>query len=118
MTSVESILSLHWQKALGAEGIVEGVADIDQAIRIILGTPKGSDPHRPDFGTNIWLYIDWPAVDAVPHVVREISEAVRKWEPRATLVRVDPTIDGAHINVRVLWKLAPGIERETKVHLW
>jgi phage baseplate assembly protein W len=114
----DTTISLHWQPALSSPGIVEGAADVEQAIRIILGTPKGSDPHRPDFGSNVWRYIDWPALDAVPHVVREVSEAVRKWEPRCTLIRAVPTVDGPHVTVNVLWKLAPGIERETKVNLW
>ena len=50
MISISDITSLHWQPALGGEGIVEDAADIDQAIRVILKTPKGSDPHRPEFG--------------------------------------------------------------------
>ncbi len=60
--------SLHWQPALGSFGIVETIADIDQAIRVILRTPKGSDPHRPDFGSNVHLYLDYPINQAVPRL--------------------------------------------------
>lgn len=42
--------SLHWQSSLDSDSIVEGFADVEQAIRIILSTPKGSVPHRPQFG--------------------------------------------------------------------
>ena len=45
-----SITATHWQPALGTPGeVVEGLRDIDQAIHIVLPTPKSSDPHRPEF---------------------------------------------------------------------
>ena len=34
----------HWQLALGGDGVVQQMADVHQCIRIILTTPKGSDP--------------------------------------------------------------------------
>lgn len=118
MTQLTEIRSIHWQPALGQHGdVVEGVADIEQAIHIILKTPKGSDPHRPDFGSNVHRYIDWPVTRAIPHLVRESVEAIRKWEPRCELVKVEPRIDGAQIIQRVLWRLADGMVRETAVAL-
>ncbi|HAH9251979.1 TPA: baseplate protein, partial [Escherichia coli] len=52
--------SVFWQPALQAPGeIVRGLDDIRQSIQIILRTPRGSDPHRPEFGSNLHLYIDW-----------------------------------------------------------
>ncbi len=49
--------SVFWQPALQAPGeIVRGLDDIRQAIQIILRTPRGSDPHRPEFGSNLHLY--------------------------------------------------------------
>ncbi|MCL1861777.1 MAG: GPW/gp25 family protein [Proteobacteria bacterium] len=118
MANLQDIRAVHWQPALGSFGVVETLDDIDQAIRVILATPKGSNPHRPDFGSNVWKYIDHPVDQAIPHVVRETVEAIKKWEPRCALVRVEPFIDGSHVAVRVVWKVSPGIERETKVSLW
>lgn len=109
--------SLHWQPALGGFGVVETVADIDQAIHVILRTPKGSDPHRPDFGSNLHLYLDYPIDRAVPHLVRETVEAIRLWEPRCELVKVTPSIKEARIILRVQWALADGVKRETEVRL-
>ena len=108
---------MHWQPSLSGDGVVEGVQDVDQAIRIILRTPKGSDPHRPDFGSNIHLYLDYPIDQAVPHLVREAVEAIRQWEPRCELVKVSPSIEEAQITLRVQWKLADGVKRETEVRL-
>jgi len=117
MTRLSDIRSVHWQPTLGGNGIVEGVDDIDQCIRLILHTPKGSDPHRPDFGSNIHLYLDYPIDRAVPHLVRESVEAIRQWEPRCELIKVMPSIKNDHMTLRVQWKLAEGIQRETQVRL-
>lgn len=112
-----SIAAAHWQPALGTPGeVVEGLRDIDQAIRIILLTPKGSDPHRPEFGSNLHLYLDWPTNRVVPHLVREAVEAIRQWEPRVSLVQVQASHQLAHITLRVQWKVADGVLQQTEVH--
>ncbi|VVD98281.1 baseplate protein [Pandoraea communis] len=117
MTRLSDISSVHWQPALGSFDVVEAEADISQAIRVILRTPKGSDPHRPDFGSNVHLYIDYPIDQAVPHLVREAVDAIRQWEPRCHLLKVTPAIDQAQMTLKVRWKLADGVERDTEVRL-
>lgn len=115
-TPYTSITSAHWQPALGTPGeVVEGLRDIDQAIRIILTTPRGSDPHRPEFGCDIHLYIDWPTSRVVPHLVREAVEAIRRWETRVTLVQVLAEIEEERITLRVQWKVADGVIQQTEV---
>lgn len=115
-TPYTSITAVHWQPALGTPGeVVEGLRDIDQAIRIILTTPLGSDPHRPDFGSDIDRYIDWPTNRVVPHLVREAVEAIRRWEPRVTVVQVLTEIDASHITLRVQWRVADGVIQQTEV---
>ncbi|MGL5631392.1 MAG: GPW/gp25 family protein [Azovibrio sp.] len=114
MTQLSDITSVHWQPALNGPGVVEAEADIDQAIRVILGTPKGSDPHRPNFGSDLHLYLDYPIDQAIPHVVRETVEAIRLWEPRCKLIRVVPSTEVSQIILRVEWKLADGVKRETE----
>lgn len=115
MTRLSNITSVHWQPALNRDDVVEGIDDIDQSIRIILKTPKGSDPHRPEFGSNLHLYLDMPIQQATPHVVRESVDAIREWEPRCEVVRVIPAIDEARETLRVQWRLADGLIRETEV---
>lgn len=94
MTSAPSSY-LHWQPALGGDGFVTAWDDLRQAVRIILTTPLGTDPLRPDFGSRLADYLDWPIDRARPHVVRETVAAIRKWEPRAKIkrVRVFPAAD-------------------------
>ena len=115
MTQIPS--SLHWQPALNDLGVALEVADVEQSIRVILKTPKGSDPLRPTFGSDCHLHIDKPVNIAVPYMVRSTVEAIRDWEPRCKLLRVVPRIVGAHIFMRIYWKLATGVRRETEVKL-
>jgi len=116
----DDIQALDWQPKIGAMGeAVEGLDDISQCIRIILMTPRGTDPHRPLFGTDIWRYLDTPATEAVPHLVREVVDALQGWEPRINLVSVVPVIDGEQITIQVEWKLREGVElyrTEVTVH--
>ncbi|WP_338807150.1 GPW/gp25 family protein [Pseudomonas chlororaphis] len=111
-----SITAAHWQPALGTSGeVVEGLRDIDQSIRIILTTPKGADAHRPDFGSDLHLYIDWPVNRVTPHLVRETVDALRRWETRISVGLVQVQIEESQIRVRVQWRVADGVTQLTEV---
>ena len=121
MTRLSDISSLHWQPALGGDGVVENVDDIHQAIRVILRTPKGADPLRPQFGSKLHQYLDYPVDRARPHVVREVVEAISDplyGEPRVTVQRVlfDHLTPG-HVRLHVQSRLAGGVQIETEVAL-
>ncbi|HVA80978.1 MAG TPA: GPW/gp25 family protein [Candidatus Binataceae bacterium] len=111
--TLADITSADWSLKLGAIGqVVQGVADVDQCVAIILTTPTGSDPLRPTFGCDIWRYLDHPISEALPAIVRELKAALTLWEPRITLLSVAavPVLDtttqsGAHLNVSVTWQL-------------
>jgi Bacteriophage baseplate protein W len=111
--TLADIQSADWSLKLGAIGqVVQGVADVDQCIAIILTTPKGSDPLRPTFGADIWSFIDYPIDEALPAIVREITAAITAWEPRVQLLNVAvlPVFDsgtqaGAQLSITVTWQL-------------
>jgi len=107
----------HWQPKLNSDGFAEDIADLQQCVQIILETPKGSVPLRPDFGSNVHLYIDWPIDRARPHIVRETVGAVRKWEKRLEVTRVEVLPDGEHTIIRPYFKLADGVERSLEARL-
>lgn len=110
------ITAAHWQPALGTTGeIVEALRDIDQSLRIILTTPKGSDPHRPEFGSNLHRYLDWPTDRVTPHLVREAFDAVRQWEPRVSVDQVHIQISAHHITARVQWRITGQRQQLTEV---
>lgn len=115
-TPHSSITATHWQPALGTSGeVVKGLRDIDQSVRIILATPKGVDPHRPDFGCNLHLYLDWPTQRVTPYLVREAVDAISRWEPRVTVIQVRVQIDAERITLRVRWRVADGVIQSTEV---
>ncbi|MEO2082578.1 MAG: GPW/gp25 family protein [Desulfurobacteriaceae bacterium] len=105
------------QLKLGAIGeIVEGIEDLRQRIRIVLETPKGFDPHRPEFGSNIWQWLDKPFTIAMPNVIAEAYEAIEKWIPdfkltQVKVVKADPN-GGFSFVIRGLWN---GEEVEVEV---
>ena len=105
---IHHITAVDWQPTLDTLGaIVEGYDDIAQCVRIILTTPKGADPHRPEFGCDLWRYVDHPLPQAVPHIIRETVDALRRWESRIQVVRVVPEIvplAGLHLTIE--WRLA------------
>jgi phage baseplate assembly protein W len=102
-----------WSLAVGAIGaVVQGIADIEQCLGIIVTTPRGSDPLRPTFGADIWRYIDFPISRALPAIVSELTLAITIWEPRVNLVSVtvQPVNDataqsGAHLDIILNWQL-------------
>ncbi len=87
---------------LGAEGLEE----IIQNVRIIVGTRVGTVPLDRDFGIS-WDMIDTPTPAAKAKFTSEIIEKVEKYEPRVKVTEVvwdeSENIDG---------KLSPRIRLE------
>jgi len=102
MTTLNEIKSVDWQFKLNEIGsIVEGIDDIDQCIKIILMTRKGSDPHRPEFGSDIWQYIDYPVNEAIPNIIRESFDAIALWEPRVQINAITAEINESQIKLQI-----------------
>jgi hypothetical protein len=65
------------------------IDSIMQNIKIILTTMKGSDIHRPDFGSDLYLFLDQPLTAiARGKIMAEIVEAVENWEPRVKVKNI------------------------------
>jgi phage baseplate assembly protein W len=76
--------------------MVQDDTDIKQAIGIILNTAPGERVMHPDFGCNLHELIFWPANHQTAIlIVRRVTEALTRWEPRIRLVRVE-AVPGAH----------------------
>jgi Bacteriophage baseplate protein W len=118
--TLDDITSADWSLALDAAGrpgsgigsVVQGIADVNQCVGIILATPRGSDPLRPTFAADLWQFIDYPINSVLPAVVREVTQALTLWEPRIVIVSIsaqpvidDSTQSGAHLDIAVTWKL-------------
>lgn len=110
----------YWQPALGQPGQVTGLEDLAQAVRLIVTTPKGAVPLRPDFGCGLLDYLDHPSGLARARMIREVAEAVHRWEPRVqvTGVRVDAQSLG-HASISVSWmpKESPADAQSTRIEV-
>ena len=96
------------QLKLGAIGkTVEGIEDLRQRIKIVLETPKGFDPHRPEFGSNIWQWLDKPFTVAMPHVIAEAYEAIERWITyfKVTQIKVEEANENGRFSfsIRGIW---------------
>jgi len=80
---------------LDGEGQVQMVAyeaDIEQAVKIILGTSRGERVMRPDFGAGLNDFLFEPINTATIALVKQrVTESLITWEPRIDSIRVAVT---------------------------
>lgn len=80
----------------GGVGLVSGEQEIEQSIRLILGTALGERPMRPDFGCAIHDFV-FAGADprTVGRIAYEVHASLRRWEPRIEVhdVNVGPAPD-------------------------
>jgi len=89
--------SPFWQAKADAIGqTVVGLDDLDQCIRTILCCPLGSVPLEPEFGCALQNYLDLPTPQAVPAIIRAITKALQRWEPRIELGPIECRREAAH----------------------
>lgn len=93
---------------------------VQQNVRLILTTPKGSDVHRPDFGSDLWKFIDQP-LNAITlgKIKAEITDAVETWEPRVKVLSVGLEKDyiQGRLKASVLLEIKE-LGETTEVELW
>jgi len=67
----------------GGIGMVEREQEIQEAIRLVLGTAPGERPMRPEFGCGIHEYVFAPSDgQTAGNIAREVRAALDRWEPR------------------------------------
>jgi len=74
----------------GVLALAHGVNDIEQAIRLILGTAIGERPMRPEFGCAVHDFV-FDTIDAemVGRVEAAVYQALARWEPRIDVTNLD-----------------------------
>ncbi len=69
--------------ATGGVALVTREREIEQAIRLILGTACGERPMRPEFGCRIHDHVFGPATSATAgQIAYDVRESLERWEPR------------------------------------
>lgn len=78
----------------GAIALVSREREIEDAIRLILGTSPGERPMRPEFGCRIHEYV-FASADGgtASSIAAEVKSALRRWEPRIDVNDVLVTFD-------------------------
>lgn len=78
----------NWQVSIDdPAAIVEGIDDIMQCVYIVLTTIPGSDPLRPEFGSNIYQYLDKPLEVVKAKIIYAATTAIERWEKRLQVTR-------------------------------
>lgn len=80
--------------ARGEIALVSGERDIEESIRVILGTKPGERVMRPEFGCRAHELLFEPRNASTETLMQQyVSDALRMWEPRITVQWVDVLID-------------------------
>lgn len=78
----------NWQVSISDSAqVVEGAEDLAQCVYIILTTIPGSDPLRPEFGSNVYQYLDKPLGEVRAKIIYTAIEAIELWEKRIEVTR-------------------------------
>jgi uncharacterized protein len=78
----------------GGLALTRGASEIEQSIRIILGTSPGERVMRPEFGCRIQELLFAPNNASTRRLAAYyVEEALERWEPRIALVEIDPQTD-------------------------
>ncbi|HEY6058435.1 MAG TPA: GPW/gp25 family protein [Candidatus Limnocylindrales bacterium] len=78
----------------GGIGLVSKDPEIEQSIRLILGTTPGERPMRPEFGSHLADFV-FSAADAETAglIAADVQAALTRWEPRIEVSDVVVTPD-------------------------
>ena len=86
--------------ATGGIALVSREREIEEAIRLILGTSPGERPMRPEFGCRIHEYVFASADGATAsNIAAEVKSALRRWEPRVDVEDVIVSFDARDASV-------------------
>jgi phage baseplate assembly protein W len=106
--SQKAFLGVGWSfppcaTADGATQIAKYEQDIDQAIRIIIGTDWGERVMRPDFGAGLRSFVFGPLSQTTIHRIQtRVQESLIKWEPRIDVESVVATVTPTERNKLVI----------------
>lgn len=93
--------------ATGGVALVRRERELEESIRLILGTAYGERPMRPEFGCGIHDYVFAPCdATTAGRVAHEVTASLRRWEPRIDVVGVDVSFapdDGATLYVDITY---------------
>ncbi|MGH8994173.1 MAG: GPW/gp25 family protein [Acidimicrobiia bacterium] len=80
--------------ATGGIALSSGDRELEEAIRLVLGTAPGERPMRPEFGCAIHEFVFAPAdATTAGRISYEVRTSLERWEPRVEVAEVETTFD-------------------------
>ena len=78
----------------GGVALVRRERELEESMRLILGTAPGERPMRPEFGCGIHEYVFAPAdATTAGRIAYDVRAALDRWEPRVDIVDVEVGFD-------------------------
>ncbi len=104
----------------GGIELARGTQDVEEAMRIILSTPRGERRMRPDFGCGVHDLIFAPNNPTTHSLIQHyVREALALWEPRIEVrevrVHLDPAEPSA-VRVEIVYDLRATNEQRNLVY--
>lgn len=78
---MQSVFEVDMRRKKGIRIGATGLDGLEQEIRMLLATRKGSVPLDRDYGLT-WDYVDLPMPEALPYMISEIAGQLEKYVPR------------------------------------
>jgi phage baseplate assembly protein W len=86
--------------ATGGFALVSREREIEEAIRLVLGTAPGERPMRPEFGCRIAEHVFGPAnASTAGRLSYEARAALQRWEPRIDVDEVEVGFDATDAGI-------------------
>ncbi len=86
--------------ATGGVALVNSDRELEQAIRLILGTARGERPMRPEFGCRIHDHVFNTVTSATAgQIVYDVRQALERWEPRIEVLDIDVSFEAMQPDV-------------------
>lgn len=114
MLSTSDFTGRGWAFPLRLDGagsfvLASGGQELDEAIRLVLGTAYGERPQRPEYGCGIHdLVFDTVDAGLAGRVAAEVRASLTRWEPRIDVTHVsaaplpgEPHVLGITVEYRV-----------------
>jgi len=80
--------------ATGSIALVVREREIEEAVRLVLGTAPGERPMRPEFGCRIHDHVFGPAnASTAGQIAYDVRTALDRWEPRIDVEDVRVSFD-------------------------
>jgi phage baseplate assembly protein W len=80
--------------ATGSIALVSREREIQESIRLIVGTAYGERPMRPEFGCAVHDYVFAPAdATTAGQIAYEVRLSLERWEPRIEVLEVEVDTD-------------------------